>query len=49
MSHDAEYCRKLMSLKEFLAWEPEQPERYEYTGGVVTMMTGVQLRTSRSR
>ena len=31
---------KLMSLDEFLAWEHEQPERYEYAGGVVTMMTG---------
>ena len=30
----------LMSLHEFLAWEREQPERYEYAGGVVTMMTG---------
>ncbi|MBV8508495.1 MAG: Uma2 family endonuclease [Alphaproteobacteria bacterium] len=29
-----------MSLDEFLAWEREQPERYEYAGGVVTMMTG---------
>lgn len=27
-----------MSLEEFLAWEREQPERYEYAGGV--MMTG---------
>jgi len=27
MSNAAE---KLMSLKEFLAWEREQPERYEY-------------------
>jgi Uma2 family endonuclease len=29
-----------MSLGEFLAWERDQPERYEYAGGVVTMMTG---------
>ncbi len=29
-----------MSLEEFLAWEREQPERYEYAGGVITMMTG---------
>lgn len=33
-------AQKLMSLEAFLAWEREQPERYEYTGGVVTMMTG---------
>src|SRR5258707_14155530 len=31
---------KLMSLDEFLAWEHEQPERYEFAHGVVTMMTG---------
>jgi Uma2 family endonuclease len=30
----------LMSLAEFLAWEREQPMRYEYAGGVATMMTG---------
>ena len=33
-------AEKLMSLDEFLAWEREQPERYEYAGGIVTMMTG---------
>src|SRR4051794_12908800 len=33
-------AEKLMSLDEFLAWEREQPERYEYARGVVTMMTG---------
>jgi Uma2 family endonuclease len=33
----------LMSVAEFLAWEREQPERYEYSGGVVTMMTGASL------
>jgi Uma2 family endonuclease len=33
-------AEKLMSLDEFLAWEREQPERYEYAGGVITMMTG---------
>jgi Uma2 family endonuclease len=32
-----------MSLDEFLAWEREQPERYEYAGGVITMMTGGSL------
>jgi hypothetical protein len=37
MSNAAE---QLMSLAEFLAWEREQPERYEYAGGVATMMTG---------
>jgi len=33
-------AEKLMSLDEFLAWEREQPERCEYAGGAVTMMTG---------
>src|SRR5580658_8460466 len=36
-------AEQLMSLDEFLAWEREQPERYEYAGGVVTMMTGGSL------
>jgi Uma2 family endonuclease len=36
-------AKQLMSLDEFLAWEREQPERYEYAGGVVTMMTGGSL------
>src|SRR5437868_141152 len=40
MSNTAE---KLMSVAEFLAWEREQPERYEYAGGVVRMMTGGTL------
>lgn len=29
-----------MWLDEFLAWEREQPECYEYADGVVTMMAG---------
>lgn len=33
-------AKNLMSLEEFLAWEREQPARYEYAGGVATMMTG---------
>lgn len=33
-------AENLMSLDEFLAWEREQPMRYEYAGGVATMMTG---------
>jgi Uma2 family endonuclease len=33
-------AEKLMSLDEFLAWEREQPERYEFDGIAVTMMTG---------
>ena len=33
----------LMSLEDFLLWEREQPERYEYAGGVATMMTGGSL------
>jgi Uma2 family endonuclease len=32
-----------MSLDEFLAWERDQPERYEFAGGVITMMTGGSL------
>jgi Uma2 family endonuclease len=40
MSNVAEH---LMSLDEFLAWERDQPERYEYAGGVVKMMTGGSL------
>ncbi len=32
-----------MSLDEFLAWEREQPERYEFDGLVVRMMTGGSL------
>ena len=40
MSNIAE---KLMSLGEFLAWERDQPEKHEYAGGVITMMTGASL------
>jgi Uma2 family endonuclease len=40
MSNAAE---KPMSLEEFLAWEREQPERHEFDGMVVTMMTGGSL------
>jgi Uma2 family endonuclease len=36
-------AEKLMSLDEFLAWEREQPERYEFDGLVVHMMTGGSL------
>jgi Uma2 family endonuclease len=32
-----------MSLDEFLSWEREQPERYEFADGVVTMRTGQTL------
>lgn len=32
-----------MSLDEFLTWEREQPERYEFADGVVVMMTGGSL------
>jgi hypothetical protein len=28
-------AKKLMSLDEFFAWERDQPEKYEYTRGVV--------------
>jgi len=40
MSNAAE---KLMSLDEFLAWEREQPDRHEFDGMIVTMMTGGSL------
>jgi Uma2 family endonuclease len=33
-------AENLMTLDEFLAWERERPERYEFAHGVVTMMTG---------
>jgi len=33
-------AQNLISLDTFLVWEREQPDRYEYAGGVVTMMTG---------
>jgi Uma2 family endonuclease len=36
-------AEQLMSVPEFLAWERDQPERYEYSGGVITMMTGASL------
>jgi Uma2 family endonuclease len=36
-------AEQLMSLEEFLAWERDQPERFEYAGGVITMMTGGSL------
>jgi Uma2 family endonuclease len=36
-------AEKPIPLEEFLAWEREQPERYEYAGGVVTMMMGASL------
>ncbi|MFZ3235160.1 MAG: Uma2 family endonuclease, partial [Stellaceae bacterium] len=35
--------RKLMSLNEFLEWERDQSERFEYARGVTTMMTGGSL------
>src|SRR5438105_3161128 len=36
-------AEQLMSLDEFLAWERDQPEKHEYAGGVITMMTGASL------
>lgn len=36
-------AEQLMTIDEFLAWEREQPMRYEYAGGVATMMTGGTL------
>jgi Uma2 family endonuclease len=35
---------KPMSLERFLAWEREQPERWEFDGQVARMMTGGRLR-----
>src|SRR5882672_12134276 len=34
---------RAMSLREFLAWEREQPERYEFADGIVTMRAGQTL------
>jgi Uma2 family endonuclease len=36
-------AEKLMSLDEFLVWEREQPERYEFDGLIARMMTGGSL------
>ena len=36
-------AKQLMSLDEFLAWERDQPEKHEYAGGAITMMTGASL------
>jgi hypothetical protein len=36
-------AEKVMSLEEFLTWEREQPEPYEYTGAMIKMMTGGSL------
>jgi Uma2 family endonuclease len=32
-----------MSLDGFLAWERDQPEKYEYAGAVIKMMTGASI------
>jgi Uma2 family endonuclease len=34
---------QLLSLDEFLAWERDQPEKHEYRGGVIRLMTGASL------
>jgi Uma2 family endonuclease len=39
--------RSGQTLKEFLAWEREQPERYERVSGVIRMMTGGTLDHNR--
>ena len=36
-------AENLMTVDEFLAWERQQPERYEFAGGVAVMMTGGSL------
>ena len=36
-------AEKLMTLDEFLAWEREQPDRHEFSDGVIRMMTGGSL------
>jgi Uma2 family endonuclease len=35
--------KKMMSLAEFLVWERQQPERYEFAGGSVAMLAGQTL------
>jgi Uma2 family endonuclease len=37
------------SLGEFLAWEREQPQRYEYAGGIITMTPAGRRHMPRSR
>ena len=39
--------RRHQSLEEFLAWEREQPQRYERVAGVMRMMTGGTLDHNR--
>ena len=36
-------AKQLVSLDDFLAWERDQPEKYEYAGGVITMMTSASI------
>lgn len=36
-----------MTLSDFLTWEREQPERYEFVDGEITMMTGGTVNHSR--
>jgi Uma2 family endonuclease len=36
-------AENLMTVDEFLAWERQQPERYEFAGGVAVMMTSGSL------
>ena len=38
---------RLRSLADFLAWEQQQPERYERVGGAVRMMTGGTIAHNR--
>ena len=38
---------KPWTIDEFLEWERQQPERYEYVGGVIRMMTGGTNQHSR--
>src|SRR5262245_16907144 len=42
----ANIAEQLMSLDEFLAWERDQPEKHEYSGGVIRMMTGAIAHTT---
>ena len=37
------------TLEDFLAWEREQPQRYERVSGVIRMMTGARSTTIGSR
>lgn len=39
----AEHCPPIRTAEEFIAWEEQQDERYEFVDGVLRMMTGGTL------